>query len=74
MDEPQLAFHKDANLLFNDNICIGCGDKTELLQLLRVKGTWRYQQDYLDYFKIPPKTPKQIQQYYSQKPQGFESL
>lgn len=52
IQEPQIGFHKNSKLKFNDKIPYGFSPKAELLRVLNVPGKWNKWNDNLKYFNI----------------------
>ena len=52
IQEPQIGFHKNTKILFNDKIPYGFSEKAELLRVLQVPGKWNKWNDNFKYFQI----------------------
>ena len=62
INEPQIAFHKNSKLLFNENIPYGFSPKAEFLRMIDVPGKWKNWNDNLKYYNIKDRK-KQIVNY-----------
>ena len=51
--EPQIAFHKNSKLKYNDKIPYGSSPKAEMLRVLKVPGKWNKWRDNFTIYNIP---------------------
>lgn len=59
-EEPQVAFHRSAKILFDEAIPYGVSPKAEFIQRLGVPGKWQSWRAHLEFIKPHPLIPKHL--------------
>lgn len=60
IQEPQVGFHKNSKLRFNDKLIYGCCPKAEFLRVIKVPGKWNNWYDNTKYLGIPDRPKKNV--------------
>lgn len=60
IQEPQVGFHKNSTLRFNDKLIYGCCPKAEFLRVIKVPGKWNNWYDNRRYLNIPDRPKKNV--------------
>ena len=60
IQEPQVGFHKNSKLRFNDKLIYGCCPKAEFLRVIKVPGKWNSWYDNKRYLNIPDRPKKNV--------------